>query len=192
MLQVNEEEDDDESSASDDENVQLSMSREPLLTWKPKDPKSHPVDYFVPNFGVDKQIQNSLDNTELAEKITGHKWEYIDPKDRPKPHPVDYFVPNFGMDPEIKQTLELEKKAETKLSHTWTPLPKKLQPKPHPVDYFVPNFGEDPEITDTKESEVQALTEVWSDRLTGQIGKEKAAAQISNDAVAYRAAAEKA
>lgn len=52
MLQVNTDESSD--SDDDDENVQLSMTREPLLTWKPKDPKSHPVDYFVPNFGTDQ------------------------------------------------------------------------------------------------------------------------------------------
>ena len=72
------------------------------MTWKPKDPKSHPVDYFVPHFGVDGAIQSTLDNEALAEKITGHKWEYIDPKDRPKPPPVDYPVPNFGQDQDIK------------------------------------------------------------------------------------------
>jgi len=54
-LQVNEESS-DESSDSDDENVQLSVSREPLLTWKPKDPKGHKVDYFVPNFGNDGNV----------------------------------------------------------------------------------------------------------------------------------------
>jgi len=60
------------------------------------------MNYFVPNFGLDTGIKSSLDNTILAEKITGHKWQYIDPKDRPKPHKVDYVVPNFGQDTEIK------------------------------------------------------------------------------------------
>lgn len=78
------------------------------------------------------------------------------------------------------------------MKHKWNFVPKKLRPKPHPVDYFVPNFGEDPEISDTKDSEVQAMTQIWSDRLSGQIGKDKAAAQISKDAEEYRAAAEKA
>lgn len=101
MLQVNEEESDD-SSESDNENVQLSVEREPLLAWKPKDPKFPKLNYFVPNFGVDANIESSLENTALAEKITGHKWIYVDPKDRPKPNPVDYKVPNFGQDFDIK------------------------------------------------------------------------------------------
>lgn len=70
----------------------------------------------------------------------------------------------------------MEAKAEAKLGHKWVFVPKKDRPKPHPVDYFVPNFGEDPEITDTNDSEKQAETQVWSQRLSGQIGKEQAAA----------------
>lgn len=31
--------------------------REPLLSWAPKTPAEHgPVDYFVPDFGVDHEI----------------------------------------------------------------------------------------------------------------------------------------
>ena len=51
---------------------------------------------------MDANIESSLENTALAEKITGHKWIYVDPKDRPKPNPVDYKVPNFGQDADIK------------------------------------------------------------------------------------------
>ena len=40
--------------------AQLESSREPLLSWSPKPKKnSHPVDYFVPNFGVDKDIKTT-------------------------------------------------------------------------------------------------------------------------------------
>jgi hypothetical protein len=86
----------------------------------------------------------------------------------------------------------LAAKAETKLKHKWTFVPKKLRPKDHKVDYFVPNFGADPEISETNESETQAATEVWSQRLSSQIGEDQAAAQISSDAATYRADAEKA
>ena len=35
----------------------VKVDREPLLSWKPKEKKSpHPVDYKVPNFGVDSDI----------------------------------------------------------------------------------------------------------------------------------------
>jgi len=55
MIQTNNDSDSDDDSESD-ENVQLDVTREPLLTWKPKDPKSHKVDYFVPNFGLDASV----------------------------------------------------------------------------------------------------------------------------------------
>jgi hypothetical protein len=50
------------------------IEREPLLTWKPKDPKSHPVDYFVPNFGVDHEIVATHKHMGDAEKRLKHKW----------------------------------------------------------------------------------------------------------------------
>ena len=35
----------------------VSVDREPLLTWAPTPPKGHPIDYFVPNFGIDNDIK---------------------------------------------------------------------------------------------------------------------------------------
>lgn len=166
--------------------------RDPLLTWEAKPAKTHPMDYFVPNFGIDGSIQSTFDSLAVAEKITGHHWQFVDPKDRPKPPPTDYAVPNFGVDADIKMTQEEIGAAEKKLNHKWNFVPKKDRPKPHPVDYFVPSFGEDPEIKDTQESEVEAATQVWSDRLKAQIGGPQATAQIQQDAAEYRAAAAKA
>lgn len=37
----------------------VQIQREPLLTWKAKDPASHPVNYFVPNFGMDHDISHA-------------------------------------------------------------------------------------------------------------------------------------
>jgi len=37
-------------------NADAEINREPLLTWAPTAPKTHPMDYFVPNFGVDHEI----------------------------------------------------------------------------------------------------------------------------------------
>jgi hypothetical protein len=31
--------------------LQLNSEREPLLTWEPKNSGSHPMNYYVPNFG---------------------------------------------------------------------------------------------------------------------------------------------
>ena len=46
----------------------ISLDREPLLTWKPTDPASHPVDYFVPNFGVDHDIIATQNHEKVVSK----------------------------------------------------------------------------------------------------------------------------
>jgi len=50
------------------------IHREPLLTWAPTPPKSHPVDYFVPNFGVDHDIAASTQHEKDASAKLGHVW----------------------------------------------------------------------------------------------------------------------
>ena len=52
----------------------VSVNREPLLTWKPTDPASHPVDYFVPNFGVDHEIKATQKHTAETEQTLGTTW----------------------------------------------------------------------------------------------------------------------
>ena len=111
-----------------------------------KKPKSHPVDYFVPNFGQDENVKLSLANIKQSENDLKHKWQFVPKKDRAAPHPVDYFVPNFGQDKDVKDSLAHTSQSETNLKHKWNPVPKKDQPKGHPVDYYVPNFGVDHDI----------------------------------------------
>ena len=36
-----------------------ALKREPLLTWAPTEPATHPINYFVPNFGLDHDIHAS-------------------------------------------------------------------------------------------------------------------------------------
>lgn len=113
-----------------DENVDISSI--PACTSigcahdkKPKDP--HPMNYYVPNFGVDHDIQASLKNLKDQEKKHG-EWkipksedigvstdlrmesdpicnssgctQYKHPKGKDK-YPTDYPVPNFGVDHDI-------------------------------------------------------------------------------------------
>ena len=68
-------------------------------------PDKHPVDYFVPNFGVDSEIQSDASNLKATEKKLG-PWELTK---TPKPHPVDYKVPNFGVDNDIADSFASEK-----------------------------------------------------------------------------------
>lgn len=42
----------------------------------PEAPKSHPVDYPVPNFGVDRDIETGFESLAAAEKIQKHKWNF--------------------------------------------------------------------------------------------------------------------
>lgn len=66
-------------------------------TWVKPD---WPVDYFVPNFGVDEDIKRTTRNIKEAEEEGNKKLGFSFKK--PKGHPVDYFVPNFGEDKDIK------------------------------------------------------------------------------------------
>ena len=121
----------------------VQLQREPLLTWAPSNKKSHPVDYFVPNFGLDEEIlstQGSYKNEESRQNVN---WEASLKKDQPDAHPTNYFVPNFGLDSDVLNTKADIELAETKLNHKWTASLKKDQPDAHPVDYVVPNFGPD-------------------------------------------------
>ena len=73
----------------------ISLSREPLLTWKPKVPASHPVDYFVPEFGVDSDIADSQSNEKLTSAQLGVTWAPKKDEDgewtKPMPTTTDSF-----------------------------------------------------------------------------------------------------
>ena len=83
----------------------------------PKD--DHPVDYYVPNFGGDKDMVNTKKHWEDLEKIHG-PWVY--PKEKTKDPPKDYPVANFGQDRDITDSLKNMNDQE-KIHGKWT-LPK--------------------------------------------------------------------
>jgi len=66
--------------------------------------KTHPMDYFVPNFGADHDIMHSDSSLNWAQNQLNHKWVVSTAKPPPG-HPTDYFVPDFGMDEDVKSTL---------------------------------------------------------------------------------------
>jgi len=43
----------------------------------PEAPKGHPMDYPVPNFGVDTDIVDGFQSLAAAEKIRKHKWDFV-------------------------------------------------------------------------------------------------------------------
>ena len=50
----------------------IQLDREPLLTWEPTAPKGHPTGYFVPNFGLDHDIEATQSHTKNAESSLKH------------------------------------------------------------------------------------------------------------------------
>jgi hypothetical protein len=62
---------------------------------QPEGPPSHPMDYFVPNFGQDHQVKESINSEEWASADTGHKWVW---KNEPKPDIIDYKIEPLDVD----------------------------------------------------------------------------------------------
>ena len=84
--------------------------------------KTHPMNYFVPNFGRDKNINETWGSLDWAETSLNHKWLPLLKKDLPKGHPMDYKVPDFGLDEDVVDTLDHVKKQEKRLKHSWKPV----------------------------------------------------------------------
>lgn len=82
-------------------------------------PKSHPVNYFVPNFGEDEDIAFTKSNIRNAEWQLGHRlYQDWAPS---APPPRDYTVPNFGIDEDIANINQIIADQE-KIHGKWTPI----------------------------------------------------------------------
>jgi len=76
------------------------------------------MEYFVPNFGTDKEMLASQEHLDAMEKKYG-KWDYNGKhKDD---YETNYKVPNFGIDVDIMDTVDSEKSSSELLGHKWTP-----------------------------------------------------------------------
>ena len=102
-----------------------------LPTTKPP----YPMDYPVPNFGMDEEIATSIKNSELAQKEHNHDWVIPDKKSLPPPPPMNYFVPNFGLDKEIIDNQKDISVAEKIVKHHWEWDDRKL-PKPSVLPFY--------------------------------------------------------
>lgn len=105
-----------------DADVEAETEREPLLTWAPKAAKTHPMNYSVPNFGLDHDVKSTFGSISQAENSLNKKWVPQLKANLPKPHPTNYPVANFGMDHDIKTSLSNLNNAQKKYG-TWD-LPK--------------------------------------------------------------------
>ena len=78
----------------------------------------YPRNYFVPNFGEDRDITDTKVHTKMAEESLNHTLEAsFDP---PKTFKKNYFVPQFGMDKEIVDSLRHMHQQEEKHGQ-WSP-----------------------------------------------------------------------
>merc|ERR1711939_937500 len=94
------------------------------------DMDTHPKDYFIPNFGVDRDILDTQSNLKNAAKgkkalmqtvsrpacdtYNGCLTETAAPNKLQADmdtHPKDYFIPNFGVDRDVLDTQAHYKKA---------------------------------------------------------------------------------
>jgi len=73
------------------------------------------VNYFVPNFGADSDINASFKNTADAEASLSHVMQAS--FETPEGPPMNYFVPHFGEDDDIKATKSNTKYAEAYHHH---------------------------------------------------------------------------
>ena len=104
----------------------------------------HPVNYPVPDFGVDRDIIDATKNIKDAENVLGKKLAADFSQTKNPLNPRDYSVPDFGEDHDILAVKEDISNAEKKLGKTL-----------HadfgftdgvPRNYFVPDFGVDHNI----------------------------------------------
>ena len=131
-------------------------------------PEIPKVDYKVPNFGEDRDIQNTKSSLATAEKMTGHEWNLVqlnsDPicssagctqykqKKQPLGYDLDYFVPDFGPDRDVIDTSRSIVNAELthhhKLIFGTKESREKYKNKAKDVDYnFAPELDEDIKVS---------------------------------------------
>jgi len=132
------------------------------------------IDYPVPHFGTDKDINDDFESIKLAEKMVGHTFQIGTAASKKKwknpAKDVDYnFAPK--MDGDVISTQKNLADAEEKLGHKWellqtdaninansdpicssagcTQYKHKKAKRGYDINYPVPNFGVDKDITDS-------------------------------------------
>jgi len=70
---------------------------------QPDGPAPPPMNYFVPNFGMDRDVINTLADEKVASALTGHAWSFKTPESwekwRNRAKDVDYnFAPELSDD----------------------------------------------------------------------------------------------
>jgi len=139
-----------------------------------KAPKGHPVDYYVPNFGLDADILVAQKNIADQEKKHG-KWS---PKQDDNgvwlvPQPIDNKSYSYAA-VQLEDQINLE--SDPICSSAGCPENNKKASKEHPKDYFVPNFGDKSRgirsVDDSLSWAEGALKHKWNYVVPSKKGKE--------------------
>jgi len=144
---------------------------------QPEGGPDHPMNYFVPNFGMDRDVLATEANEKVASALIGHAWAFKTPESWEK-------YRNRAKDTEYNFDPELSEEAKTSLNSTkiaenqkdtpfnWDFVVTEMKDDPcysslgtciqtlppsedagYPMDYKVPHFGPDPDMVGTMENE---------------------------------------
>jgi tRNA A22 N-methylase len=156
--------------------------------------RGYDINYPVPNFGMDREIKDSLSNVPVAEKIVGdHLSDMTSPEFKEKwenpAKKVDYnFAPE--LDGNIRDSVKNLADSEKKLNHRYNLGLVQLDSDPicssggcdqykhghearrgYDINYPVPNFGMDRDIKDSL-SNVPVAEKIVGDKLSDMTSPE--------------------
>lgn len=90
------------------------------MTWAPTPPATHPINYFVPDFGVDEDVVRTQSNLAGTEGILDHKLVIPEVKPADPPH----FPPNLGLNEDMVSSLQNLKNQEAAYGEWTLPPPE--------------------------------------------------------------------
>jgi len=133
------------------------------------------MDYPVPNFGKDPDMETTMNSVGIAEKTVNHKLIMGTPESKAQWHNVAKDTPyNFkpALDGDVVNTNKHISDAEDRLGHQMIQIGSSSDPicssagcteyehpkkkKGYPMNYPVPNFGQDQGVLDVNKSIQQA------------------------------------
>jgi len=71
---------------------------------QPEGPKMWPIDYFVPNFGMDRDIKWTAEDEKVASALVGHAWSFKTPESWEKWRNRAKDAP-YNFDPELSEDM---------------------------------------------------------------------------------------
>lgn len=86
--------------------------------------EDYPINYSVPNFGMDRDILYSLENIPVAEGLVGHKWENFGTEESKEKYRNKALDALYDFDPKLSNDMIISQNnladSEKKLKHEYT------------------------------------------------------------------------